>query len=149
MNCRIGIRGLSNGEHKFDFKLDGSFFELYENDMISDAELDVKATVTKGNGHMGLLLEIDGNVTVRCDRCLADLVIPVSIEVPFTIVFSSYSEDADEESDEVIMLSGGASEIDLDQTVYDYVNLSLPIKKVHADGECDPEMMEKLKGILS
>ncbi len=149
MNCRIGIRGLSNGEHKFDFKLDGSFFELYENDMISDAELDIKALITKGNGHMSLLLEIVGNVIVRCDRCLADLVIPVSIEAPFSIVFSSYCEDADEESDEVIMLSGGASEIDLDQTIYDYVNLSLPIKKVHAEGECDPQMMEKLKGILS
>ncbi len=148
MNCRIGIRGLAFGEHEFDFRLDGSFFESYESDMISDADLDVKATVTKGSGHMSMLLEVDGNVTVKCDRCLADLVIPVSIESPFTIVFSSYSEDADEESDEVIMLDGGASEIDLSQMIYDYVNLALPLKKVHEEGECDPQMMEKLQGIL-
>ncbi len=148
MNCRIGIRNLATGEHQFDFKLDGSFFESYESDLISDADLDVKATVTKGSGHMGMLLEIDGNVTVKCDRCLADLVIPVSIESPFTIVFSSYSEDADEESDEVIVMDGGATEIELSQMIYDYVNLALPLKKVHEEGECDPEMMEKLKGIL-
>ena len=39
-------------------------------------------------------------------------------------------------------------ELDMSQIIYDYVNLSLPIKKVHPEGECDPEMMEKLKDIL-
>ena len=79
----------------------------------------------------------------------AFLKIPVDIQVPFSVMFSSYAEDAEEGvSDEVILLDGSSSEIDLGQIIYDYVNLSLPIKKVHPDGECDPEMMEKLKDIL-
>ena len=48
----------------------------------------------------------------------------------------------------MILLDGSSSEIDLGQIIYDYVNLSLPIKKVHPEGECDPVMMEKLKDIL-
>ena len=88
-------------------------------------------------------------MTVKCDRCLADLKIPVDIQVPFSVMFSSYAEDAEEGvSDEVILLDGSSSEIDLGQIIYDYVNLSLPIKKVHPEGGCDPVMMEKLKDIL-
>ena len=160
MNCKIGIRGLSNGEHPFHFKVDGSFFEAYESDTVSDAELDVNALITKEPGRMSLDLGITGDVTVKCDRCtgdvtvkcdrcLADLKIPVDIQVPFSVMFSSYAEDAEEGvSDEVILLDGSSSEIDLGQIIYDYVNLSLPIKKVHPEGECDPVMMEKLKDIL-
>ena len=69
MNCRIEIRGLSYGEHPFHFKVDGSFFEAYENDTVSDADLDVSAVVTKEHGRMALDLSITGNVTVKCDRC--------------------------------------------------------------------------------
>ena len=164
MNCKIGIRGLSNGEHPFHFKVDGSFFEAYESDTVSDAELDVNVLVTKESGRMSLdlgitgdvtvkcdrcLADLTGDVTVKCDRCLADLKIPVDIQVPFSVMFSSYAEDAEEGiSDEVILLDGSSSEIDLSQIIYDYVNLSLPIKKVHPDGGCDPVMMEKLKDIL-
>ena len=56
MTCRIEIKGLSKGEHNFEFKLDGSFFEAYENDTIADADLDVVAIVNKGDGRMGLVL---------------------------------------------------------------------------------------------
>ena len=138
MNCRIEIRGLSYGEHPFSFKVDGSFFEAYENDTVSDADLDVSAVVTKEHGRMALDLSITGNVTVKCDRCLADLTVPVDIQVPFSVMFSSYAAELDSDS----------ADIDLSQIIYDYVSLSLPIKKVHPDGQCDPVMMEKLKDIL-
>ena len=100
---------------------------------------------------MALDLSITGNVTVKCDRCLADLTVPVDIQVPFSVMFSSYAADADADgdgADEVILLDSDSADIDLSQIIYDYVSLSLPIKKVHPDGQCDPVMMEKLKDIL-
>ena len=100
---------------------------------------------------MALDLSITGNVTVKCDRCLADLTVPVDVQVPFSVMFSSYAADADEDgdgADEVILLDSDSADIDLSQIIYDYVSLSLPIKKVHPDGQCDPVMMEKLKDIL-
>ena len=144
-------RDISYGEHPFSFKVDGSFFEAYENDTVSDADLDVSAVVTKEHGRMALDLSITGNVTVKCDRCLADLTVPVDIQVPFSVMFSSYAADADADgdgADEVILLDSDSADIDLSQIIYDYVSLSLPIKKVHPDGQCDPVMMEKLKDIL-
>lgn len=138
---------MSKGEHNFEFKLDGSFFEAYENDTIADADLDVVAIVNKGEGRMGLVLQIDGDVTVRCDRCLADLVLPVAIESPFSVLFSSYVDD-EQVGEDVIVVDRNQGELDISQLIYDYVYLHLPLKKVHPDGECDPEMMEKMKDIL-
>ena len=114
MTCRIEIKGLSKGEHNFEFKLDGSFFEAYENDTIADADLDVVAIVNKGEGRMGLVLQIDGDVTVRCDRCLADLVLPVAIESPFSVLFSSYVDEDDEQvGEDVIVVDRNQGELDI------------------------------------
>jgi uncharacterized metal-binding protein YceD (DUF177 family) len=111
--------------------------------------LDVVAIVNKGDGRMGLVLQIDGDVTVRCDRCLADLVLPVAIESPFSVLFSSYVDEDDEQvGEDVIVVDRNQGELDISQLIYDYVYLHLPLKKVHPDGECDPEMMEKMKDIL-
>ena len=108
MNCRI------------EFKVDGSFFEAYENDTVSDADLDVSAVVTKEHDRMALDLSITGNVTVKCDRCLADLTVPVDIQVPFSVMFSSYAADADADgdgADEVILLDSDSADIDLFMTM--------------------------------
>ena len=149
MTCRIELKGLSKGEHQFPFEIDGSFFEAYENDTISDAMLDVVAAVNKGEGRMGLELRISGEVTVRCDRCLADLVLPVDICSVFSVLFSSYvDEDEEQVGEEVILLDRSQGELDISQLIYDYVCLHLPLKKVHQEGECDPVMMEKMKDIL-
>ncbi len=148
MNCKIDIKGLSLGEHSYDFKVDGSFFEAYENDTISNADLNVTAKVNKSPGWIKLDLEIAGNVTVQCDRCLADLVMPVHISAPFTVKFSSVISDEQEYGEDVIMLDSNDAELDLSQIIYDYVCLNLPLKKVHQDGECDKEMMDKMKDIL-
>lgn len=148
MNCRIELRGLSNGEHTFNFKIDRSFFEAYESDSVSEADLDVVAVIAKEQGRMSLDMRIAGDVTVKCDRCLADLVIPVEIDRSFPIMFSAYADDVADGADDVILLDSSSADLDISQIVYDYVNLSLPIKKVHPEGQCDPVMMEKLKDIL-
>ena len=77
------------------------------------------------------------------------------VSVPAAAVGKSGAEGAESYSGKGMkvkegrfIVDGSSSEIDLGQIIYDYVNLSLPIKKVHPEGECDPVMMEKLKDIL-
>ena len=80
---------------------------------------------------------------------MADLVLPVAIESPFSVLFSSYVDEDDEQvGEDVIVVDRNQGELDISQLIYDYVYLHLPLKKVHPDGECDPEMMEKMKDIL-
>ncbi|MBQ6244722.1 MAG: DUF177 domain-containing protein [Bacteroidales bacterium] len=68
---------------------------------------------------------IAGSVTVACDRCLEDLVIPVE---------TSFEESYTPESDE----------LDLRQDVYDFVCISLPLQRVHPEGECNQETTKYL-----
>ena len=63
---------------------------------------------------------ISGSVTVACDRCLEDLELPV-----VTSFEESYVPDG--------------AELDLSQDVYDYVCISLPLKRVHPDQGCNQE----------
>ena len=114
------------------------------------ADLDVKVDVTKSSGWIKVDCNITGEVIVECDRCLAELRLPIDISAPFTVKFSSVSmEDEDVEyGDDVIVLGPSEGELDMSQTIYDYVLTSIPLKKVHTDGECDPLMLEKMKDIL-
>ena len=57
-------------------------------------------------------------------------------------------EDDEQVGEDVIVVDRNQGELDISQLIYDYVYLHLPLKKVHPDGECDPEMMEKMKDIL-
>ena len=150
MNCVIDIKSLALGIHSQEFKVSGDFFESFGGGDVVDAALDVKVDVTKSSGWIKVDCNIVGEVVVECDRCLAELRLPVDISAPFTVKFSSVQmEDEDVEyGDDVIVLGPSEGELDMSQTIYDYVMTNIPLKKVHPEGECDPVMLEKMKEIL-
>ena len=101
------------------------FFETFGNVEILDADLEVTADVISRGLTVDAACTIAGSVTVACDRCLEDLVIPV--EVSF---------------EETYTPEGG--ELDLSQDVFDYVCTSLPLQRVHPEGECNQETTKYL-----
>ncbi|MFA6676218.1 MAG: YceD family protein [Bacteroidales bacterium] len=145
----INVRRLADGKQEIKYSLDGSFFDMFDNEDILDASLKVVIEVDKGSGWINLTCDIKGDVIVPCDRCLANLTCPIDVHHPIRIEFSKYGKGTDNgESLDVIVLGDNEGEIDLAQTIYDFVCLSLPIKKVHPEGKCDPLMLEKMKNIL-
>lgn len=148
MDCVIDIKGLSIGTHRREFKVGEDFFKSFGNDTILNADLEVILLIDKSNGWIKVDCNITGNVEVECDRCLAELRLPVNISTTFTVKFSSVRDEDEDYGDDVIVLNESDGELDMSQIIYDYVCLSLPLKKVHPDGECDPVMMEKMKEIL-
>jgi len=146
---KINVRRLADGKQDIKYNLDGSFFDAFENEDILGASLKVIIEVDKGSGWINLIIDIKGSVTALCDRCLANLTCPIDVHHPIRVEFSKYGEGTDNgENLDVIVLGDNEGEIDLAQTIYDFVCLSLPIKKVHPEGECDPLMLEKMKNIL-
>lgn len=116
---------LKDGSNQFGWTVGKEFFEAFDNTEILDAELLVEATVVNSGLDFEVESRIEGNVTVQCDRCLENLVIPVH---------TSFEDDELQ----------GDTELDLSQDVYDYVCTALPMIKVHPDGECNEEMMKYL-----
>jgi uncharacterized metal-binding protein YceD (DUF177 family) len=49
------------------------------------------------------------------------------------------------ENEEVVTLDPADPDLDLRQFFYDYICLSMPVQRVHDEGDCDPAMIDKLK----
>ena len=116
----ISVKGLKPGRSHLDWHADGQFFASFENSEIKDADLDIAVDIDNDEFEIAVECRIQGTVTVICDRCLEDLVLPVS---------TSFEED---------------ETLDLNQDIYDFVCLSLPMRRVHLDGECNEETLRYL-----
>ena len=150
MNDRfiIPLNGLTAGENKFFWQAGKEFFDSFDNSEILDAQLDIEVRVEKSGRYIGVDCYVSGKVVVECDRCLEELEIPVDLEVLLSVKFGE-SESSDENQDgerEVIFLPVDNTELDMEQVVYDYVCLSLPLQKVHEDGGCNPDAIKYLDG---
>ena len=138
----IPVRGLPLGESSFRFEIGKAFFQAFENSQIKDADCSVKVSVIRHQTLLDIVCEIGGFVVVECDRCLEDLTLKVDIEPHLTVGFGSVDVDeTGEVDDDVLVIDRSESELNLDQFVYDYICLSLPLVKVHPEGKCNPEML--------
>ena len=143
----IALNGLTAGKTQFRWHAEGQFFSSFENSEILDADLVIDVTVEKSGKYIGVDLAIEGTVVVECDRCLADLTLPVSVHPCFSVKFGEESEDSHVSEDgerEIIFLPESDTDMDLSQIIYDYTCLSLPMSRVHEEGECDPETVKYL-----
>lgn len=149
----IDTNALSVDNRSFEFHIDRTFFEYFENEEVHDAECDVDITVVKGTGMTKLEIAISGTVTVECDRCLEDAIFPIDYSAPLYIRVSSTIEESylDIVGDEdVLWITPQDREIDLRQFLFDSIMLSLPLQRVHGEDEngvpmCDPEVLKRIK----
>lgn len=142
---QIALNGLPSGKTFLEGRLDGKFFANFENTEILDADVSVGICLEKSGSYIGIDIDIDGTVTVECDRCLEDLVLPVERTIMLEVKFGSEGSDSSADGErEVLFLSQDNTELDLSQIVYDYICLSLPIQRHHRDGECNPEFVKYL-----
>lgn len=141
----IPIKGLPFGESSFRFEIGEPFFQAFENTQIKDADCSVRVSVIRHQTLLDVVCEITGFVIVECDRCLDDLTLKVDIAPRLTVGFGSVEVDEEGAEDEdVVVVDHSQRELSLNQFVYDYVCLSLPLVKVHPEGKCNPEMLRYL-----
>jgi len=140
----VPIKGLPLGESIFRFEIGEAFFQAFENPQIKDADCSVKVRVARYQTLLEVVCEIGGFVVVECDRCLEDLTLKVDVEPHLTVGFGTVDVDESEAEDDVLVIDHTESELNLNQFVYDYICLSLPLVKVHPEGKCNPEMLRYL-----
>lgn len=146
----IPVNGLASGKTSYRWTVGREFFEEFENPDIIDASVEVEAVAEKSGHYIGVDCHISGSVTVSCDRCLGRLAIPVDTTGRLSVKFGSVDDgtetSAEEDGREIVLLSGSDADLDMRQIIYDYTCLSLPMQRVHAEGECDPEVTRYLGG---
>lgn len=147
---RIVYQGLSEGLHEFEFEIDDLFFEGLEYSDIKKGNLIAKVLVNKKTTFLELDFEINGFVEISCDRCLDEYNQQIDYEGKLFVKFTEQEDDLD---DNVICLSPSEHELDISHYIYESINLSIPLKRVHPvdeNGEetCNPEMLEKLNNYI-
>ena len=147
MDYIIPLNGWAAGEREYRWQADIKFFQKFDNADILDADVAIAAQAVKSGHYIGVDLDVQGSVTVPCDRCLEDLTLPVEAHPAFSVKFGeeAASEDQMQEgSREILFLSDSDADLDLCQVIYDYVCLALPMQRVHAEGECNPDTVRFL-----
>ncbi len=140
----IPLRSLSEGKHEFKYQIDNKFFSLLNDDSldIKKGNFNVDVSVKKTSTTFELGFEIKGKAFVPCDRCLDEMAMDVDTKNRLIVKFGAgYSE----ESDEIVIIPEEDGVINIAWFLYEFIALSLPIRKVHPPGECNKTMASKLK----
>lgn len=141
----IPFKGLKEGKHDFNFVVDNSFFEQFESSEVKRGVVNVQVELIKHSQFLELQFDINGKVRVNCDRCLEPFVIRITHQAKLYIRFG---EKTLEQSDDMFILAESENEVHLDQLIYEYIHLALPIQRIHPEIDgisgCNSEMMEKL-----
>ena len=127
-NC-IVLDTLEIGDYSFDFQLHNDYLSQLESSFLSGGEVRVSARLKLREEDYDLWMEVDGDVTVTCDRCLDNMTVHVHD-----------ARDMETELDE--------KELDLNWLAYELIVINLPAVHCHPEGGCNPEMIALLQDHL-
>ena len=138
---KIDLKGLQTDSCHYEFVLDDSFFAGIENSELQGGLLNVSLDVKKKSQAFELTFDIKGSVKVVCDRCLDEMDQPIGAHDALLVKFGDEYEEVD---DNLVVVPETEGIIDVAWRMYEMVILSIPMKHVHASGECNQLMYDKL-----
>ena len=141
----IPFSGLKLGNHRFEYKVDNTFFESFDYNEFNGAEIQVKAGLNKTSTMLELDLNAKGSVNVDCD--LTGEPFDQDIDGALQLVIK-FGEAYNDEDDEILILPHGEHQVDISQYVYEMLVLSVPTKRIHPgvkDGSLQSEILDKLE----
>ena len=125
---QINISGLSDKKHHFNFNIKDDLFKLFKSDIIQNGDLLVNIYIDKSEAMLQILFEIKGWVVLNCDRTLEEFEHTITLNKEN---FFQYGDTFEELDENIIVIPKNLAELDLSQYIYEYIILSLPIKKLH------------------
>lgn len=142
---KVELKNMREDSCLYEYTLDSQFFADIGAPDVRKGNLTVTLSVRKTGGAYALSFHTEGTVTVPCDRCLDDLELPV--ETDDRLIVKLGTDFAEEE--DIITVPEEDGYINVGWYIYEFIMLSLPIKHVHAPGECNAAMTEILSRHLA
>lgn len=140
-DLKIQFSGLKEGIHEFTFELDESFLETMGAEEIGRCKFRHQVVLEKRTNMLVVEIESQGTLQTDCDRCAEEVEIPVEGSDRFFVKFGMDPSD----DDQIEVLEEGAHTLDLQNRIYQLELLSIPLKKAHPEGECDPAVLAYLQ----
>jgi uncharacterized metal-binding protein YceD (DUF177 family) len=139
--------GLGLGEHEYEFKINDAFFENLEYSEIKQGDIQVDLNLLKQSTMMVLQFKINGTIKTICDLCSDELDLPIN--GIHKLIVKVGGSDTGNDDDDIITVAANEHELELSQYIYEYITLSLPIKRVHPDAAtCNQEVLHKVQDLL-
>ncbi|MBI2969077.1 MAG: DUF177 domain-containing protein [Bacteroidetes bacterium] len=131
------------GNHSFKYLIDRSFFNLFESSDIDECRINLDVNLQKFEDMILIGFIFEGTARKNCDRCNDMLDVSLKGKEKIIIKYGAASETTG--SDEVIFLPVLHNDFDISKYIFDYMNLALPVSRVHPEGKCNRDVVKKLK----
>jgi uncharacterized metal-binding protein YceD (DUF177 family) len=145
----IAFVGLKPGVHTFQYQITDSFFENYGPQDFNNCNATVKLLLDKKSNFFLLKFEIGGTVTVNCDRCGQPFELQLWDDFDQVVKMVDNPEEINNEEDaDVSYISKTESHLNVAEWIYEFINLSIPMQRIHPEKDgasgCDPKVLEML-----
>lgn len=138
---KIEIFGLKNGTHEFGFSFDDSFFEAFENSLLSKGKGSCDIRMEKSDSMISLHFEVNGTIELECDRSLELFDHPINTKKE---LIYKYGDEEKELSEDVYVITKGAQELNIATFLFEIIHLEIPMKKLHPKFQDDNENDEMI-----
>ncbi|MDD5184099.1 MAG: DUF177 domain-containing protein [Paludibacter sp.] len=137
----IVLKDITSETPVFEFDLDNVFFKKIDSPEVQIGNVKAKVSVQKKTNTYELKFEIDGIIVIPCDRCLDNMEQPIHYKEKLLVKLGEkFSEE-----DEIVIVPESEGAINIAWFLYEFIVLNIPMKHVHAPGECNKTMAGKLK----
>ena len=141
----INIIGLENKRYEYDFTSDDAFFAAMEQDLIKKGNVHTHLILDKSETMIRLDFHITGTVEQTCDRSLDCYDEPVDTQQLMLLKFGDHNEEL---SDEIELIERGTATINVAQYIFEFLSLSLPMKRLHPRFRDEDDADDELNGKL-
>ncbi|GAB1417164.1 DUF177 domain-containing protein [Paludibacter sp.] len=138
----IVLKDINDSKAKlFEFNLNDEYFAKIDSPEVKKGDVKAKVSVQKKIATFELSFKLDGFILVPCNRCLDDMEQPIKYEDKIEVKFGkNFSEE-----NEIVIVPESEGSINIAWFMYEFIVLNIPIKHVHLPGECNKNMVDKLK----
>lgn len=148
----IRLKGLKDGVQTFNFTVGSDFLPFFENAPDDIVTGNVRVLLEKRVGLIILQFSLDAELHAPCDRCLADIKIPLLGDYKLLIKSMEHPEEI--ENEDVIVLHPETPVWNAALIMYENILLAIPVIKRYdcesgLNPPCDMEMIQILsRGIV-
>lgn len=136
VDYNIDIFKLSNSSHQYNFEFDDSFFDIFEGSLVDKGRGKIDLILLKSDSFIELKFEIAGKIELVCDRTLEPFWFELKLKNKLLLKFG---EEWEEMSDEILMMPRGEQTINVAQYIYEFIGVSIPMKKLHPKFNAEDE----------
>jgi uncharacterized metal-binding protein YceD (DUF177 family) len=146
----IAWQGLKPGPHTYVYDIDDRFMlEREVDESFKNWNARITLEFDKHESFFMLRFDVDGNVTVPCDRCGDDFKLRLWDEFDLVIKLTGEDVEKIEDEDDVVFIPRSETVIDISNWLYEFLMLSVPLQHIHPDNEdgsagCNPQALNLL-----